>query len=354
MEKIKIVYKKVSELIPYEKNPRKNDNAVDVVANSIKEFGFKVPCVVTENGTLVTGHTRLKACLKLGIKEVPCIIASDLTDTQIKQFRLADNKVSEFAKWDDDLLQQALAEIDLDLDADFSMEDFGFKMDDYFEDKEAKYEEETLERTSNMFNIGTALFEGEGKFGIPKIEKCEVIEDTKFIRFDEVLTCDAPNGKSVHFFLDDYKFERVWNQPDKYMFYLTQFDYVASPDFSMYIDMPIAIQLFNHYRSHWVGAYMNKNGIKVIPTVSWSTPDSYEWCFDGMPEGGTSIVSTVGVLRKEESFNIWKDGMAEFIKRKHPEQIIIYGKPIDFDFGDIKLMYVENHSEDIKRKMKSE
>ena len=94
---IKIV--KVSELIPYEKNPRKNDKAVESVANSIKEFGFKIPIIVDKNNIIVAGHTRLKAAKKLGLKEVPIIIADDLTDEQIKAFRLADNKVSEIAEW---------------------------------------------------------------------------------------------------------------------------------------------------------------------------------------------------------------------------------------------------------------
>ena len=89
-KKMNIVYKKVKDLIPYENNPRNNDEAVDYVAKSIEEFGFKVPCVVSSDGVLITGHTRLKACKKLGIDEVPCIVADDLTEDQIKAFRIAD------------------------------------------------------------------------------------------------------------------------------------------------------------------------------------------------------------------------------------------------------------------------
>lgn len=105
---MEIIYKKLDELKPYEKNPRKNDDAVEYVANSIKEFGFKVPIIVDENNIIIAGHTRYKASKKLGIKEVPCIIADDLTEEQIKAFRLADNKVSEKAKWDTDLLGMEL------------------------------------------------------------------------------------------------------------------------------------------------------------------------------------------------------------------------------------------------------
>lgn len=121
-KKLKIVYKKVDELIPYENNPRINDGAVDYVANSIKEFGFKVPIVIDSDGVVVAGHTRLKACKKLGIDEVPCIVADDLTPEQVKAFRIADNKTAEKASWDDDLLSDELK----DLIDDFDMTDFGF------------------------------------------------------------------------------------------------------------------------------------------------------------------------------------------------------------------------------------
>mgnify|MGYP002514876955 CR=1 FL=1 len=92
---MKIVNKKIEELKPYENNPRFNDDAVEYVAKSIKEFGFKVPMVIDKNNTIITGHTRYKAALELGLEEVPCIIADDLTEEQIKAFRLSDNKVSE-------------------------------------------------------------------------------------------------------------------------------------------------------------------------------------------------------------------------------------------------------------------
>ena len=118
-----IVMKKVEELVPYESNPRINDYAVEAVANSIREFGFKVPMVVTDDDVIVSGHTRLKAAIFLGLREVPCIIASDLTDEQIRAFRLADNKVGELADWDH---EKMLKELDLLNDLDIDMSLFGF------------------------------------------------------------------------------------------------------------------------------------------------------------------------------------------------------------------------------------
>lgn len=115
---------KIKELKPYEKNPRRNDEAVKFVASSIKEFGFKVPIIVDKDMIIIAGHTRYKAAKRLKLKEVPVIMADDLTDEQVKAFRLADNKVAERSEWDFDLLTDELTDI-LDID----MEQFGFEFD---------------------------------------------------------------------------------------------------------------------------------------------------------------------------------------------------------------------------------
>lgn len=112
---------KISDLKPYEKNPRKNDEAAKYVAESIKSFGFKVPIVIDKDNVIVAGHTRYKAAKKLKLKEVPCIVADDLTDKQIKAYRLADNKVAEMSEWDFDLLNEELDDL-----FNFDMAAFGF------------------------------------------------------------------------------------------------------------------------------------------------------------------------------------------------------------------------------------
>ena len=119
---MKIVLKKTKDLIEYENNPRNNDEAVEAVAKSIEEFGFKVPIVITSENIIIAGHTRLKASKKLGLDEVPCIIADDLTDEQIKAFRLADNKTAELATWDLSKLEEELLNIDMDM-LQFGFED---------------------------------------------------------------------------------------------------------------------------------------------------------------------------------------------------------------------------------------
>lgn len=99
-KELKIINKNINEIKPYENNPRLNDKAVEYVVNSIKEFGFLNPIIIDKNNIIIAGHTRLKACEKLGIDEIPCIYANDLTENQVKAFRLADNKISEIADWD--------------------------------------------------------------------------------------------------------------------------------------------------------------------------------------------------------------------------------------------------------------
>jgi site-specific DNA-methyltransferase (adenine-specific) len=153
---MEIVLKRLSDISPYENNPRKNDEAVKYVAESIKEFGFKVPIVIDRNNIIVAGHTRYKAAKKLNIKEVPCIVADDLTDEQVKAFRLADNKVAEKAEWDFELLSD-----ELDGLFDFDMTVFGFdeeeeeeKPEVHEDDYEIEPPEEPKAKLGDIYKLG--------------------------------------------------------------------------------------------------------------------------------------------------------------------------------------------------------
>ncbi len=112
---MQVVMKKITSLLEYDNNPRHNEEAIEAVANSIREFGFKVPIVISSDNVIIAGHTRLKASVSLGLEEVPCIIANDLNDEQIKAFRLADNKTAELATWDLSKLEEELSHIDMDM-----------------------------------------------------------------------------------------------------------------------------------------------------------------------------------------------------------------------------------------------
>lgn len=163
---MEIVNKKIDELTPYANNPRFNDDAVEYVAKSIKEFGFKVPMVIDKNNVIVAGHTRYKAALELGLKEVPCIIADDLTDEQVKAFRLADNKVSDYSIWNNVALLDELDDLkDLDIFTGF---------------KESELFGEELDEKSTEFLNG--VIEDVGKSNLLLKYQCKTIEE-----FDDIM-----------------------------------------------------------------------------------------------------------------------------------------------------------------------
>ena len=154
-----IVKIKVEDLIPYINNPRNNENAIDKVASSIKEFGFKVPVVIDKDNVIVNGHTRVLASKKLGLKEIPCVVADDLSEAQIKAFRIADNKVAEYSKWDYDLLNIELEQLE---ELEFDMSNFGisvfepieFEIDEDIEEILEEEYEEPPKKTCTCPNCG--------------------------------------------------------------------------------------------------------------------------------------------------------------------------------------------------------
>ena len=156
-EQLNIQTIEITQLKPYENNPRNNENAVDKVAESIKQFGFKVPLVIDKDFVIVAGHTRFKAAEQLGLNKVPCIVADDLTDEQIRAYRLADNKVAEFSEWDFDLLAE-----ELDALEDWDMSEFGFEIDENLtapdEPQEDNYEvelpEEPKAKLGDVYKLG--------------------------------------------------------------------------------------------------------------------------------------------------------------------------------------------------------
>ena len=331
---------RTNALIPYENNPRKNDTAVEYVKNSILEFGFRVPLVIDKNNIVICGHTRLKAAQALGMDKVPCLRASDLSDEQVKAFRIADNSTAEVAEWDFDKLKLELDDINLDMDAFGELHIPVPKID--IEDTDDGYYGDERERTFNAYNL--ELLDGltltSDFWQMPIIQKSDVIP-TELIGFNYALTSKNRNA-GIHFYLDDYQFERVWSQPDRYMNLFMEYDCILSPDFSLYTDMPMPLKVWNVYRSRLLGAYYQSKGIAVIPTVSWAEPETFEFCFKGIPKGSIVSVSTIGVKENADALKIWRQGMEEMLKQIEPELILTYGGALPFDYQGIKVKYYEN------------
>lgn len=186
-------------------------------------------------------------------------------------------------------------------------------------------------------------FKGVGMFRLPLIKKQNIkLDSAKFIGYDKI-NQNSDFSKIVHFYLDDYKFEDIYSKPDKKLALLKKFKAVLTPDFSMYLEMPLPLQLYAAFKSRWVGAYLQSQGVKVIPTVRWADLTSFNYCFDGIEKGSIVAVSTVGTKKEKAHFML---GYNEMYSRIKPSMVICYGKPYPEMKGNIIFVdYSEtNHS----------
>lgn len=201
----------------------------------------------------------------------------------------------------------------------------------------------------NFENLHHGAYIGTGKYEIPVILPEEIdesaIRHTQIIPFNYALTEKNGDGKAVHFYIDDYQFQRVWKDPDRYIPVLQKFDFVISPDFSIYSDMPEAMRIYNHYRKHWLAAYWQEHGIKVIADVCWSDERSFEWCFDGEPQNQIVAVSSVGCMKTKEGRELFIRGYEEMMKRLNPLWVIAYGKiPDECDWN---MIHIKPHQDSV-------
>ena len=327
------------KLKPYENNPRQNGEAVDSVAASIKEFGFRQPIVVDKDMVVIVGHTRLKAAKKLKLKKVPVLVADDLSEEQVNAYRLADNKTNELAEWDMDRLSEELDKI-----FDINMEDFGFDLSlDEEDDDDEEYVVEDDRDPSMQHNVfenqDLMQFPITNYYGIPELMPTQTTGD-KFLRFMDWKEVDDPENYIAHFYYDDYKFMSAWREPEKYLERLRQFKAVVCPDFSSYTDFPIVLQILGAYRRNWCGAYWQMMGIDVIPDVQWGDDEeTYNWCFEGIPKNATVAISSLGVAGKKDwngaEDNWFKKGFDEMVKRLNPSTILWYGDEVEGCEGNI-------------------
>ena len=178
---------------------------------------------------------------------------------------------------------------------------------------------------SNGHNLELGVTERTGPYGIPVIRPVHLDRRLDWIRFNHALKEPHKDRFGVHFFIDDYLFQRAWHDPKRYALFLSKFPAVMSPDFSMFSDYPVAVQIYNHWRKHHLAAYWQSLGITVVPTVGWIGKDSYAWCFDGEPEGSTVAVSSVGVMKNRDARKLFVNGYAEMLTRLQPDKVIFFG-----------------------------
>lgn len=178
-------------------------------------------------------------------------------------------------------------------------------------------------------------FDAFGEWNISIIHKEELdLENVSLISFTDIKTNDTDENKSkgVHFYIDDYRMEGLYYYPTRSLQRLSQYKFVISPDYSLYRDMPRAIQLFNVFRSRWCGAYWQSQGLKVIPNIGWGDISTFSFCFDGIEKGSIVAVGTIGCRKSKTAF---MRGYNEMLKRIEPSAIICFGKPFDEMDGNI-------------------
>ena len=320
---------------PYAGNAKRHPKKqIEKIKKSILDFGFNDPLAIDENNMLIEGHGRYEALKQLSYKEVECIRLTNLTEEQKKAYILVHNKLNMETGFDDDILAKELDSI-----TDFNMEDFGFNIDLSIDNL---FKENERHRTNDTYNLDIIPDEEqtEGFYQMPIIRNDNYIPKD-IIGFNYAKTSKEKNV-GIHFYLDDYQFERIWNKPEDYTEILKQYDCIFSPDFSLYMDMPMAMKIWNIYRSRLIGQYYQEQGIKVIPTLSWAEKETFQFCFDGIPEESIVSISTIGVKRNKEALKIWKDGVDELIRKIKPSAILIYGGKLDYDYGDIQVIYYKN------------
>lgn len=191
----------------------------------------------------------------------------------------------------------------------------------------------------------------DGKYGFPKLSAVNAdLTGVKAVPFNLAQRELNPRNSVCHFFIDDHRFERLWNNPEKYFGILENFKYVCAPDFSFYDGMPLAMKIWQVYRSRALSWWLHANGFEVIPSVGWGSPDSFSFCFDGLSQGGTVAVSTTGCFW-DDGQHCFEIGYREMIRRLHPDQVLVVGPELQNLPRDLApVVYLESYGQQIRRR----
>lgn len=208
--------------------------------------------------------------------------------------------------------------------------------------RKATHEMNERQRTEKIYHL--QAFDAEraaGFYELPVLHRCGVIPE-RLIGFHEAMGRRKDCGAGVHFYLDDYQFERFWRRPDTYIPILARFQCVLTPDFSLYMDMPMAMKIWNVYRSRLLGQMMQDAGLAVIPSITWAEEETFSFCFDGIEPGGAVSVSSVGVKKSRGALTLWRAGFEEAVRRLTPSCVVLYGEDVQDIPYDGKIVNIRN------------
>jgi hypothetical protein len=379
---MKVVMKRVDEVLPYGKNPRRNAKAVDAVAESIRQFGWRQPIVVDKELVIIVGHTRWLAAQKMGIEKVPVVVATDLSPDKVKAYRLADNKTNELAEWDVGLLSAELKELSEAGWGDFSSLAFSTtEVDqllsplaekvfeaarptlasaaqeqieepeeqapprDYInEEIEDDDEPHQVDETKDSITTyrADATFSAGNWLGFPDVLpgmlwdgdirrvyiKDADVAPTQLISWSSVGVDDRMRGHVINFYADDHRFEHaIWDNAITFLDKMAVIrpEALVMPDFSTWTDEPTAFNIWNTYRARWCSRYWQEAGHKIIPNINLCDEASWEWIFLGYPP---SIPTAMVQCRNgfdDKAKQVFCRGMHEWCKRIKTKKIFVYG-----------------------------
>jgi hypothetical protein len=351
---LEIEYLPTRQLKMYGRNPR-NHTEVQVrqLVRSIEEFGWTNPILVDEQKEIIAGHGRLMAAKQMGIKKVPCITISELTEAKKKALVIADNKLTENSGWNEKLLAM---ELDTLADMDYSLELTGFSADeiasitvkDLF-DGDPSDEKNEIEETGILAVRDDVIFASANEWGIPELRE-DMLSDIKptqcfpgqvTLEPDQVndhvfnwsasKMWDQPPGGLLTFYVHDERFdEAVWRKQHQTIDRIIdrEFTAVSVPDFSVYINEPKALNIYARYKAMYIGRLYQEFGIKIVPNLAWGTQETWDFCFAGQPKKPpVAIVQCRTTTQGEvgDTRHNWVGGFLKALEMVEPETVLVYG-----------------------------
>jgi len=311
---------------------------------------------------VIGGNMRLEALKSLKKKTAPCkIIPPDTTIDELKKIALLDN--GSYGDWNYDQLANEWDNLDLDsFGVKFNQINVSFNTDTEKpkEEKKAESTDEASEdrkvnereRTYNTYNLH--FFDSSrcvGRYNIPQLAAEYVNRPERLIGFNYAISSDGDKKSGLHCFLDDYQIERLWSDPDKYIETLQKFGCILTPDYSLYNEMPLAMMIWNTYRSRMVGQILQDAGLHVIPSISWSDERSFDFCFDGVPQNSIVAISTIGVKKEEYNRSLFQKGFQTMLERTRPREVWCYGGKVELE-SDYPVYFYQNEVTDkFKKKL---
>ncbi len=329
-----------------------NEEQIKQIAESIYDLGYNDLISIDEDNVIIEGHGRFEALLLLAEQDpdkwekIEVLRLCGFDEDKKRAYIHIHNKLCMNTGFDKGILDMELQ----DIMPNYDMSKFGFELPEPFELPEFGIEDGNededgdddfhRDNTYKAYNLEMVDLERvDGKYQMPMLAKTTYIPDD-LIGFNYMKTYENKNV-GVHCFVDDYQFERLWNTPYKYLDDIMQYDVILTPDFSLYMDMPIAMKLWNVFRSRLLGQFWQDCGIDIIPTVSWAEKETFDFAFDGIAKGSVVAVSTIGV-KKGNSLKIWTAGMDAMIEKIKPSAILVYGGKVEYDYKGIEVRYYEN------------